>query len=195
MTDLIFDTPWWLPTLIALVGVILFVRGNRRQQVNVRTAGVSVIGLAFLLAAVSYFVDTDKEKVQKRTRQLVQSVEKGDWKVFESLLEPQATLTASGLPWYVDRAEIVGGARSAADRVGLKGVSIASMKTERDGEKITSHIKVFSVQDETAGRPLDSEWEFDWLNAGQGWQVSQIREIAIHNLRPEQVQRELPKHK
>ena len=38
-------------------------------------------------------------------------------------------------------------------------------------------------------------WEFDWENPGQGWQVRQIREIAIHNLSREQVQRELPKHK
>ena len=42
--------------------------------------------------AVSYFVDTDKEKVEKRTKQVVESVEKGDWSKFQSLLHPQASL-------------------------------------------------------------------------------------------------------
>ena len=54
MTDLLFDTPWWLPPSIAGAGVVLFVTGNKRVEQKIRLAGLAVICLAVLLAAVSY---------------------------------------------------------------------------------------------------------------------------------------------
>src|SRR6266581_9667179 len=49
----IYETPWWLPTGIALLGVILFVTGNNRLEKRLRIAGIIVIAFAVILALVS----------------------------------------------------------------------------------------------------------------------------------------------
>ena len=38
----IYETPWWLPTGIALLGVILLVTGNNRVDKRLRLAGIGV---------------------------------------------------------------------------------------------------------------------------------------------------------
>ena len=59
MTELLFHTPWWLPTLLIGAGVILFWTGNQRQETRVRLAGMLLVLAAAVLCTVSYLVDTD----------------------------------------------------------------------------------------------------------------------------------------
>src|SRR5882724_8157377 len=89
----IYETPWWLPTGIALLGFILFVTGNNRMEKRLRLAGIIVIALAVILAVASYLLDSDREKVVKRTYGLVESVEKRDWERMKTYLNPNVSLT------------------------------------------------------------------------------------------------------
>src|SRR5688572_12517632 len=91
MTDLWFDTPWWLPALIAGVGAVLFWTGNKRQERNVRDTGLGFIAAAMLLMGVSYFVDTPREKVIKNTHALVNAVEQRQWPAMTALIDPKCT--------------------------------------------------------------------------------------------------------
>src|SRR2546423_173528 len=70
MTNLLFDTPWWLPTLLAGVGIVLFWNGNRTQETRLRNIGMALMGAAVLVCAISYFIDTDLEKCVKQSKQL-----------------------------------------------------------------------------------------------------------------------------
>lgn len=194
MSDLLFDTPWWLPTIIAFVGVILFVKGNRRQNANIRTAGTAVIGAAILLILVSYFVDTDTEKCLNGTRRLVQAVEQQDWKTFDSLLDPQATLELErGKPAYSGRDELTKAARAGVERAGLKSATITHKEAKQDGPVVTVSMRVFTTQDLSMGRPLDSDWELDWQEANGHWLVRRIRNVQVQGISAQQLQRELPK--
>ena len=60
MRELLFDVPWWLPTIFGLVGVALIVNGNRRKKVNIRTAGLVFLGVGILWALLSYVVETPR---------------------------------------------------------------------------------------------------------------------------------------
>src|SRR5437868_997147 len=92
MTNLLFDTPWWLPTLLAGVGIVLFWNGNRRQETRLRNIGMALMGAAVLVCAISYLVDTDLEKCVKQSKQLAHDVEKQDWAGMKSMLDANATV-------------------------------------------------------------------------------------------------------
>src|SRR3954466_15846766 len=109
ISELLFQTPWWLPVTIGGIGVVLFITGNNRVEAKVRKAGLTIVALAVLLMGVSYFVDTDLEKAVKNTKALVRAVNDRDWPTMTSLLDPKASLAVqnSGTP-YNDREKIVG---------------------------------------------------------------------------------------
>ena len=59
-----------------------------------RTLGAMLggVALAVILAFLSYLLDSDREKVIKRTHGLVESVEKRDWARMATYLHPNVTI-------------------------------------------------------------------------------------------------------
>ena len=57
---------------------------------------------------------------------------------------------------------------------------------------ITVSLSVLSVQEQTAGRPITSTWEFDWLQSADGWALYKIRAIQVANQQAEQIQPMFP---
>src|SRR5262245_50883638 len=127
MTELLFDTPLWLPATIIGAGVLLFWMGNVRLERKMRNAGAVLLGLAILLVLVSYITDTPREKVVKQTRELVQSVEKQDWPVMQRLLDPRCTLEK-----YNNRDEIVEAAKTAVERFEVRNITVTSLDAKQD---------------------------------------------------------------
>src|SRR6266700_7659451 len=58
MPTLLLDAPYWLVGLLMLVGIVLIFTGLRRQQVNLRTAGIALAALAALLLVLRFTVQT-----------------------------------------------------------------------------------------------------------------------------------------
>src|SRR5262245_35944747 len=92
MSRLLFDTPWWLPTILAGLGVFLFWTGNQRQEKNVRFAGLGMLLAALAVMLLSYFVDTDVEKAVKAAKGMVYAVEQRDWTKLRNILAPNTSL-------------------------------------------------------------------------------------------------------
>src|SRR4051812_12349549 len=114
MANLLFDTPWWLPTLLVGVGIVLFWNGNRRQETKLRNIGLLLVAAAAGMMAVSYLVDTPLEKAVKQTKLLVNSVETSDWTAMRSILGANTQLSVLGGPAvYESRDEIVDAAKRA----------------------------------------------------------------------------------
>src|SRR2546428_12009870 len=57
MANLFFDAPWWLPTILAGLGIFLFWTGNLRQESKVRNAGTGLALAAVAGRRLSYFID------------------------------------------------------------------------------------------------------------------------------------------
>jgi hypothetical protein len=181
MTDLIFQTPWWLPALIAVAGVVLFVTGNKRVENRVRLVGVSVIGLAVLLATVSYFVDTPRETAEKRSRELCYAFERADWGRMAAILDKSTAVTVLGNTIYPSRDQIVSAAKEAHQRYGFKTVRVLSTSTEQQDTLITVDLVLLTEQSSAMVPTLNSEWQFIWEKHQEGWVLTEVRAVKIGN--------------
>ncbi|MDB5333079.1 MAG: hypothetical protein JWP03_4230 [Phycisphaerales bacterium] len=194
MSDLLFDVPWWIPTLLAVIGIALMFRGNAQQKSNVRTAGLAVFALAVGWFLLSYLIDTDKEKAQKGTKLLLQAVVDQNWTKFQSMLTPQASVTVQGQPTGVTGAENVRTmAQTGAEAIHLTGASMRSSEAEQDGSLIQIQAQVVSIEEFPQAPTMPSTWQFIWENTPAGWRVREIRLIKLGDLRPEDMKQLMPK--
>ena len=183
MARLLFETPWWLPTILAGLGVFLFWNGNRRADTTLRTAGLGFVLAAILVCALSYFVDTDQEKAVKQSKQLVYSVQNQDWATMKTILDPACGLSIlGGIPIYDNRDDIIKGAQHAVDKYGLKAVHVLSAAGEQTDTEIRVTLTAMSEQDFTAPRPIPSTWLMDWQQTGKKWSLVRITCVKIANL-------------
>ena len=194
MRDLLFSVPWYLPVLLAIVGLALFVSGNRRQKPQILTAGFAVIGLAILWAVVSYLVETPKEICERQTRQYVRSVVDRNWATFNNLMEPQVQFT-DGTDWHINgRDTWADDVKSGAQQIGLHGASISSLTETESANSVTVTITVYSTQDYSMDRPVQSEWTLEWRATGGRWLLHELRPVEVTGMTLDQVRGVLHKH-
>jgi hypothetical protein len=183
MRNLIFDTPWWLLAVLAVLAATLFVSGNNRQDKNLTRGGLFFLALLGILALLSYLVDTDVEKVSKRTKLLAASVEKRDWKTFESLFDRRVHFAI-----YDGRDMLVEGAKQTADRIELKSARITSIRLNEDATGITVDCDALSVQGATMDRPIPTSWRFEWQdNGSDGWVIKNVAPLPNGQVTPDRV--------
>jgi hypothetical protein len=181
MSDLLFASPWWVPTCIIGIGILFFISGNKRQQPRARNTGIVIMLLAVALIALNYFVETDKEKVARHTRELVSAVQDANWDKVKSLLSPQVTLGTIKTSIYPNRDALLKGAADCAEQYQLKSAHITSLEVRQVQTQITVDLTVWTVQDITLGRPLPSSWQLVWGQTGNDWSLFQITCLSIGN--------------
>lgn len=177
-TDYLFNTPWWLPTAFAAVGVVVFHVANKRQETRVRTVGLAIACLGILLGVVSYLVDTDQEKAEDRTRAIVRAVGDKDWTALRSLLEKNTSVSIlNGPTVYRGGEAIADRAQDAMDKYGVQSVTVTSLESRQDQTLITVSVDVLSTQ--AVVPTIASRWEFDYLQSKDTWYLNEIRAIEI----------------
>jgi hypothetical protein len=193
MTDLLFDTPWWLPTLLAIVGVVLFITGNNRQEFRIRSAGIALLVLGILVMGVSYFVDTDREKAEKGTRKLVQAVVDRDWNVFQNFLDPKASVAVQNAGTVApNRDRIMALAKAGSEQFGLKSAHVTSLDSEQKQSEITITIDALTEQTRHP-YPVPSTWQFQWIRTADGLRVFRITNLKVGNESGQAAQTKFPK--
>ena len=191
MTDLLYDPPWYLPAAIAALGIYLFIHGNRRQDGKIRAVGVGVALLAVALFFVGRVMETDLEIAEKRSRQVVDAVEKHDWSALRSLLDPKASVAVPNGPVYSNRDLIVGGAQMATEQFGIKNIRVLSLTSRQDDTMITVDIDALSDQGMT-GQPFPTSWQFEWQELSGGWTLMRIVCLKIGQESGEGMRRSFP---
>jgi hypothetical protein len=191
MTELLFDPPWYLPLAIAALGIYLFIFGNRRQDTKLRAIGGAVLLLAVVLFAVGRVMDTDREKAEKRTRQLVTAVENRDWPAMTALLDPKASVAVLNAPIYSNRDAIIAGAQAGTERYGVKNIRILSLTSRQDATAITIDLDALSDQKLT-GQPFPTSWQFEWQERQDGWKLMRIVCLKIGQDTGEGMRRSFP---
>lgn len=193
-TDYLFRTPWWLPTAILVVGAVVFYTANNRREMRLRTIGLAIACLGVALAVVSYLVDTDLEKAEKHTKQIVRAVEARDWNTLRSLLDANTSVgIANGLTLYRGADVISDKAKQASEKYGVKSLTITSTDARQDQTLITVTLRLYSTQEYTMEHPVPSTWEFDWQQSAGGWFLSEIRAAEIGRQRAEGMEPMFPK--
>lgn len=174
MQDFLFDTPYWFLGLLGVTGAALWISGNSRQNKRLQQASFATLFLAVLLGTLSLLIDTDKEKVIKRTRQLISAVEKQDKSAAEKLLHPQVEL--GGL----DKAAIVQRIGTAADEFHIKSISVTSITVEPSGPDLAAILTATANIDHSLwSGPVPSTWKMVWEKSGQDWLLRDITPINI----------------
>ncbi len=165
--NFIYETPWWLPAGLAMLGLILFVTGNNRLEKKLKWAGIALMGLAVGLAALSFFLDSDREKVMKRTRGLVESVNARDWNRMTTYLHPKVEVSI-----YSGRDGVVAAAKSAAEYGDLRDVRTTSVDaTVLDEDTIRATLRVTAtMRDGTSF----TDWTLEWEKTDEGWVAKNI---------------------
>jgi hypothetical protein len=175
MNDFFFDTPYWFLGLLVVVAIGLFVSGNARQESRLKVAALVTLLLAVTLVLISHFVDTDKEKVVKRTRQLIEAVEKKDKATVASLLHSRVSLA------WMRKDDIVEKAATVADEFHLSNLRATSIDVEQPNRnEILTTVNV-SAHVETSGWAGDppSSWQLTWERTTGGWLISEIKPIRL----------------
>ena len=193
-TDYLFDTPWWLPTAVVFVGGFVFYTANKRQETRLRTIGLLIACLGLALVAVSYGVDTDLERAEKQSRRIVAAVDDGDWAALGALLHANTSLTIlDGVTLYRGGPTIAKKAQEAYDRYGIRDITITALQARQDQTLITVSLSVMSTQEQTMLRPVPSTWEFDWLEAADGWYLNEIRAVEVARQRGQGMESMFPR--
>lgn len=181
MQEMLFHTPWWLPALIAGVGIVVFISGNRRTESRVRIAGLGAIFLAIVLAAVSYFVDTPLETTERKSNELVKAFEKADWAKMSSVLDRSAVVKVLDRNVYTSREDTIEAAKEAHQRYGFRSARVLSSSATQADTIITVDLTLLTEQD-ALGRTLNSRWEFVWQKTADGWMLVEVRAVQIGNV-------------
>lgn len=168
---LLFETPWWLPTVAIGIGIFVWLTGNRRLEKRVMLTGLGIAALGVAILMISIAVDTDRERTVKRTRQLVASAAQHDWTKFESLLDPETNIYGLRGPQQITQA-----ARSAADSLNLTAARITGMTVDQADTVITISMRVYSEQ--FRGNPGMSDWQLQYQNYGQGFVLYSVRAVS-----------------
>jgi len=180
MRDLLFDTPWWLLTLLGLVGIVLFMSGNARQHKGLLRAGIAVILLGVVLAVVSYLVDTPREKVIKGTRALVKAAVDRDKTTLNAELHPNASLAG----WK--RLQIIDGAVAYADQFGLKSATITGMEVKQDEPSmmtVTMRVVAQFSGKQAYFDTVPTDWQLTWWETSNGqWLLKDVTPLGGGNL-------------
>jgi len=183
MNDLLFDVPWWIPALIGLIGLAALWTGNRSLNKGRQRVGLALLGVALLWGLLSYFVETDKEKVLKESNKLLKAVVNNDWAEFKSELARDADFRLeTARPLANGPDEISDVAQAGAQSIRLKSASLNRPEVAQTGPLITVKTDIFSTQEYAAAPSMNSSFEFDWVQTSQGWKVREIRLMKIGSI-------------
>jgi hypothetical protein len=190
MSDLLFDVPWWIPTFLALLGAVVFWNGNNQLNARLKKIGMGLIVFAAAWFALSYFVDTDKEKAQKWTKQLVSSVAAGDWQTFRSHLAPDVRFSVQDGNSFAEGSERVSEyAKAGAQSINLQSANVQTSRAEQTGPYITVFASISSSQNlKDFPQTASSSFQFDWQLSKAGWVIHEIRIVQIFNYKARDLQ-------
>jgi hypothetical protein len=185
LTNLLFQTPWWLPTAFIAVGLFVLWTGNQRQEKRVLRAGLGIALAGASLVLVSYLVDTPREKAERRTYQLVAAASRRDWPAFRKLLDQQTMVYDLRGP-----DEITNAAKLAAEQYNLGTLRITGKEVRDAGSIINVIIRVLG---EIQGQSTLTDWQLQYRNLDQGWVLYDVKANSNETMREEDVRSRLPR--
>lgn len=183
MTDLLFDTPWWLPSAIILLGVAIWFQGNRRVHRLSMRIGLGVAGVGVLLFAVSYFVETEKEKVTRLTREFINAVVARDWAKVESLMDPNVVFRNQSVVSVAEsdkRENLLLRARERTEQSGLKDIAVQHIAATKAPMQTSVDARLIATFEGKGYGKLSADWRFVWVKTSGQWQMTELHLVQIN---------------
>jgi hypothetical protein len=192
MNELLFHSSWWLMACIAAGGIVAFVAGNRRLDKNLQRIGLAVLALAAILGLLRFFFPTARERMEIRSRAIVKAVDHQDWNALSSLLDPDTAVCSPSRVLKGGRDQIVAATREVVDSLQVKSISVLSIESVQTETLITVSLEIYSVQEDTQGRPVTSSWQMEYEQSGNQWILQKITVLRVGNETGEDFNPRLP---
>ena len=182
-----------LPVLVALglTGVILLIVARRRWQRRPAIAGAAVLGLALVVWGLSAVIETSRERVISRCKQLVAATAPLDMNLLKDLFEPQATLIGpEGGAWIINSKDLLAKLQSALRMYPVESqqiVDLVGQVTDRD--VAVTHLWLRTHMPTTGyPKPPRTTWKITWRLGSDGrWRIVTTQWLKFEN-RPAQQQ-------
>jgi hypothetical protein len=177
MNEILFHSSWWLLACVAAGGVALFIVGNRRTDKNLQRIALAVIALAILLGTLRVLFPVPRERMERRSRDIVKAFDKSDWPKLNSLLDPDTAVCNRSRVLFGGRDRIVARAQEARDH--LRSVSIIGMDSQQTQTVISVYLELYTAVIDNMDRPVTSSWEFDYEQSGDEWILQKVTVLRL----------------
>ncbi|MDP9173541.1 MAG: hypothetical protein M3O30_06715 [Planctomycetota bacterium] len=185
ITDLVLHTPWWIAILIVLAGGGIWFSANRRQDKTLLRLSLAIVGIGLLLGILGVLFPSDREKMEKRTKQLVAAVNKNDWNALSMLLDKSTAVGTESHNVAAGRDALVEAVKATYEQWSVKSVSASSVESKQTDTLITVTMNAYA-DTEKAGPSLSS-WQFDYQETGDSWVLEKITLIRVAGASPDEV--------
>jgi hypothetical protein len=157
----LYETPWWLPTLVALIGVVLFMAAASQRDKRLRLAGVVVVAVAVLLVGVSWALKSEREIVEDRTRGLLTAIETRDWTGLRSYLHPKVGVVGR----FSGQDEVASAVKMAVSFLDINALRVSALDATVEGDTVQVSLQVVAH-----GRNLTQPtgWQLEWRKDAAG---------------------------
>ena len=172
MTNLLFNSPYWLVSLLGVLAFVLLFTGMRRGQTNVRTAGIALFALVALLLVFRFTVDTDEKRIERQTRAMVEAVSKNDWTTAATYLRHARLFSYQG-------DELVAHAKRRAQDYGLTEVKVNSIELVRQPNVYVVNLSVTSYHKNSLVDSVPSTWSLEYQKRSEGWVLTNLVPVRV----------------
>ncbi|MBC7783581.1 MAG: nuclear transport factor 2 family protein [Burkholderiales bacterium] len=156
MPELLANPPWYVPSVVALIAVILLFQGNSRQNKNMKTAGLICSLIAAGILVMATVLESTHEALARKTREIAEAVDKRDWPKFSALLDPEVRFY-----FYNGRDQLTKGAEKSAEDIGVKDITIGNIEINEDANAY--QVDFTATADlSIASRRAPTNWRFFW---------------------------------
>lgn len=169
----LYETPWWLPTGLAVIGITFFITSNNRQNPRGRLAGVILVCLAILLATASRFLESDREIVTRRSRELVQAVVSADPKRMAAYMDDQVSA-----PPLHGKDQVSSTAKGVIERFGVDSATTTSVDAQMEGDDEAFAVIQVYVSTQKNG-PALTRWKLRWQKEGKQWLLTDVTPLEV----------------
>lgn len=171
----LYELPLWIPLGLGIAGLILIWTGLTRLEKRLKLAGMIVLALGIVLGLLSWFLESDREIVERQTRTLIKAVERRDWETARSLLAPDMTVLGFG-----PRDEVVAVARKYAEQYHIQNLRIIGLKASEPGTAITVKLRILAdVHKSPAGF---TDWQLEWEKTDSRWELKSADSNDVRGL-------------
>lgn len=186
LAAMVFEQPFVVAAALAVIAVVAFLLFNRSEKgkLGALVAGGIVLAAAGVVAA-GMAVETPRERVQSRTRALVEATGRTDASTVALVLDDEVDLLMGGqrVPG-VGREVILGTIERLEGRFALEEASAITLQAAIDGEtRARTQVQVRAKPE--GGAPSLSWWLLNWAKDADGaWRVTRIDCLLFNGRRP-----------
>ncbi|MEX1016060.1 MAG: hypothetical protein WDZ31_04870 [Phycisphaeraceae bacterium] len=173
---LLLERPW--PLVVALLVGAILLRYVARQR-NQPVVGHVALGLALVAGgvfALAWSVTTDRQQIERHTRDLVQAtVTPADFDVIDRLLSPDVVLVGPDGDVWLEAGPLRRQLETVVDRYGIDDQIIRDFGVETTGDH--TGRSAIDLRTYSPGMVAPSVWTLHWRRTGDDtpWRVVRIQ--------------------